>query len=211
MTFLTGDTRSRALIRELRQLGWGRMVIERRITPYPREPWGFDNGAFGAWNNAVAWDGREYLDRLAEAGTYKTHPFLAVVPDKVADPDSLRFSLGWRERVDAYAFPWFLAVQDGMGETEVAAALRGEAFAGVFLGGTKRWKRATAARWLQVARRAGVRAHYARCSGADDLRHAQRLGYDSADSAFILWTRERFATFARLWGGSPELQGSLFS
>jgi hypothetical protein len=46
MIFITGDTRSRKMVALLQKHGMGRMVIDRAITPYPGEPWAFDNGAY---------------------------------------------------------------------------------------------------------------------------------------------------------------------
>ena len=200
MVFLTGYTSDTRYLHTMQELGWGRMLCERYGPPaWAGEPLGVDNGAFTAWNDARERDWREYLEMLAVVGGYGVTPYLAVVPDKVADSDSLRFSMAWLERLSEYPWPWYLAVQDGMTVQQVETVV--PHFAGLFLGGTKRWKRATARQWAQVAHERGLRAHYARCSGEDDLRHAERCAYDSADSTFLLWTRGRFQEFVGWWNG----------
>ena len=64
MTIIVGDTRMITLVRELQERGWGRMWIDRKPTPYPNEPWGFDNGAYRDW---IAGDST--LTAFADAST----------------------------------------------------------------------------------------------------------------------------------------------
>lgn len=212
MHYLTGYTSDGAFVSELKRLGWGRMLCcdgNKIGPPYPGERVGVDNGAFTAWNNCLVWSGLEYLDRLSQIADLCPDPLFSVTPDRVADPDSLRFSLGWVDRMKSLypRWPWYLALQDGMTPEGVAPVVG--RFSGVFLGGTKRWKRRTAKTWAAFAEEHGVRSHYARCSTASDLNHARRCGYHSADSTFLLWTRDRFAAFVREFEGVTPSQGGL--
>jgi hypothetical protein len=194
---LVGDTRSRSLVARLEQLGWGRIWIASKPTPYPGEPWGFDNGAFIAWRNQQPWDADAYLRLLDRAHSIGA-PHLAVVPDKVGDPGSLDFSLSWLERLPS-DWPWYLAVQDGM----VPGAVDLTPFRGVFLGGTNRYK-ATARRWCEAAHTAGLPFHYGRAGTPKKLTHAMQSGCDSLDSAFPLWQLARLDEFIRHAQEGPD-------
>src|SRR5262249_49723462 len=90
------------------------------------------------------------------------------------------------------AWPWYLAVQDGMLPDDVAPEL--ESVAGIFLGGTTAFKR-SALVWAQLAQAHRKRFHYGRAGTLAKVEAAKTAMADSLDSAFPLWTRERFDTF----------------
>jgi len=118
-------------------------------------------------------------------------PALAALPDIVAGGlRSLEFSLAWLERLPDW--PWYLVVQDGMRLEEVEPEL--PSVAGLFLGGTTRFKQ-SALLWARLAHAHGKRFHFARAGTLARIELAQRVGADSLDSSFPLWTRERFDTF----------------
>jgi hypothetical protein len=200
---LVGDTRKTSFLVRIRANGWGRMCLRDLPAPYDGEPWGFDNGAFGAWSLGEPFPTDLFSRRLGRAHTVGT-PYLAVTPDLVAGgEESLEFSLRWRE-VLPNDWPWYLAVQDGMTPERVTAALPG--FAGVFLGGSTKFK-ATAMTWRDVAHRAGLPFHYGRAGVPRKIRHAITSCADSLDSAFPLWSEERFSAFeACILGGDPQMQ-----
>ncbi len=203
-TVLLGDTRSRAILADMQAHGWGRMWVTAPPTEsYAGEPWGFDNGAYGAWVRGIAFPVDDFERRLARAHRMPTLPLVAVTPDIVADgARSLEFSLEWRTQLPD-EWPWYLAVQDGMKEEDVAEAL--PLFAGLILGGTTAFKR-TAGLWCDLAHAAGKRFHYARASLPRRLDHACRVGADSLDTAFPLWTRERLQAFLSHWDHeSPQM------
>lgn len=195
MQVLVGDTRSTALLAELKALGWGRMFAESHPTPWENEPWGFDNGAFAAWQRGQAFPEDRFLRRLDAAEGKALRPYLAVVPDKVAEGNwSLEFSLDWLPKLPS-DWPWYLAVQDGMDPAEVERELG--PFAGIFLGGTTRFK-STAATWRQMAHRNHRMFHFARAGTPNRIQHAAIVGADSLDSSFPLWTNERFREFVQM-------------
>ena len=197
---LVGETRSRANIAALAKLQWGRMFVTQRPTPFPFERWGFDNGAFIAWRNGQPFPESDFLRRVEVAERTNSEPILAVVPDIVAGGcTSLQFSTSWRMsgRLPE-EWPWYLAVQDGMTVADVAPVLH--LFSGIFLGGTDRFK-ATAYRWCQLAHSHQKRFHYARASTPGKLLSAHRVGADSCDSAFPLWTAARMRVFSSRWEG----------
>ena len=207
MHFLTGENGPRNMwLPHLQRLGWGRMFVRYLYEPYPGEPWGLDNGAYGCWLHGRAWDGDAYRRRVEKAAELHGHSpaWLAVLPDVVADPGSLAFSLEWRERLSGIPLPWFLAVQDGMTPEAVAPHLPG--LTGLFLGGTDAFK-ASAATWADLARGAGLRFHYARAGTRRKLAAARAVGADSCDSTRPIRDRTEFRRFERLWThGDPQLE-----
>lgn len=203
---LVGETGSRKIVDRLKELGWGRVYVEKRPIPYMGEPWGFDNAAFLAFKRGEEFPVEAFQRRLAVAIQIGT-PYLAVVPDIVSGGcTSLQFSAEWRTRLQDVAWPWYLAVQDGMNFRDVEPLL-GD-YAGVFLGGSDRFK-LTASGWCNLAHDHGKRFHYARAGTIRKMEHAHRVGADSLDSSFPLWSMDRFKRFA--WaseglGSQQEMQ-----
>jgi hypothetical protein len=202
---LIGDTRSPMNIARLKELGWGRMFAGVKPTPYEGEPWGFDNGAYHNWKHGMPFDAPRFEYRLAVAEELGVVPFLAVVPDIVAAGcSSLAFSLDWvaklrirRAERSLPAWPWYLAVQDGMTIHDVKIFL--PRFDGIFLGGSDSFK-AQAWRWRVFAKDNGMPFHYARAGTLPKLESALKMKADSLDSAYPLWTKKRFAKFQEMYG-----------
>jgi hypothetical protein len=193
---MIAETTCRDYVERIQELGWGRMFCFRKVAPYPGEDWGFDNGAFDAWQHATPFDGIGFQSRVRTVMDSGLIPRVAVVPDIVAAGcESLEFSVDWIERLP-YDWPWYLAVQDGMSLADVAYVLH--FFHGIFLGGTDKFKY-SAHRWCDLAHKHGKKFHYARAGTLTKLRHAIRIGADSLDSSFPLWTKERFDTFVEHW------------
>lgn len=194
---LVGETRSSTNIEHLKRLGWGRMWTERTPSLFEGERWGFDNGAFVAWKRKESFPVDAFQRRLDAAVSIGT-PMLAVCPDIVANGcESLPFSLDWIGRLPSN-WPWYLAVQDGMVCDEVQPHLK--KFSGIFLGGSDKFK-AQAYRWCKLAHSNGLKFHYGRAGTPRKLLSAFKVGADSVDSAFPLWTSERMKTFGSLWEG----------
>lgn len=200
---LVGETRSKSNLAALANLGWGRMFVVQRPTPFPFERWGFDNGAFGGFLRGTGFPEDDFRRRLETAQDGPGDPHLAVAPDIVAGGlQSLDFSLKWRtSELRAIDWPWYLAVQDGMTPADVRPHLH--LFSGIFLGGTDRFK-ATAYRWRTLAHAHQMKFHYARASTPGKLLSAFKIGADSCDSAFPLWTAARMKLFSQRWSGLLE-------
>jgi hypothetical protein len=197
---LVGETRSKRNLEALASLGWGRMFVVRQPSPFPFERWGFDNGAFIAGRKGEPFPESDFLRRLEIAEKTNSDPYLAVTPDIVAGGcTSLHFSTSWRigHRLPD-EWPWYLAVQDGMTVADVEPHLH--LYSGIFLGGTDRFK-ATAYRWCKLAHAHQKKFHYARASTPGKLLSAFRVGADSCDSAFPLWTAARMRIFSKRWQG----------
>ncbi len=159
---------------------------------YPSEVWGFDNGAFVAWTRGNQFPEGVFLRRLDAALRVESDPGVAVCPDIVAGGlRSLEFSVNWLKRLPS-SWPWYLAVQDGMTRDAVLEVVH--LFAGVFLGGTDRFK-LTAYHWSRLAHSAGKKFHYGRAGTLRKIRHAYAVEADSLDSNFPLWTVDRMRVF----------------
>jgi len=214
MIVLVGDTRSSEYVALLQKLGWGRMVIDRKIKPYYKEPWGFDNGAYRDYCAGRTFDRDRYLralEKVIEIANEYHPPYLSVLPDEVgAGMKSLDLSIEWLEtelsRID---LNWYLAIQDGMKLEVVEEVLKNYPnIKGLFLGGTDRFK-STAMIWSWLAHRYGRRFHYARAGTKRKVTHAIFSKADSIDSAVPLWIRSRFRKFftsvRRNWGKRSRL------
>ena len=181
-------------LRKIRSLGWGRMFCQRAITPFEGELHGFDNGAFLDWRAGSAFNEKRFISKYKEAQRFHA-PYIAVTPDLVArGSESLAHSIAWRGRLNNW--PWYLAVQDGMTVEGVRDAL--PLFSGIFLGGTDKFKLG-AFKWCELAHSEGKPFHYARAGTITKLRHAIKIGADSIDSSFPLWTHARFDRFSAQW------------
>lgn len=172
------------------------MWQERPFIPFPNEPWGFDNCAFLHWRRGERFNDDAYRSRLDIA--YKVGlPYIAIVPDEVAGGKaSLERSWSWMAGRDLpNDWPWYLAVQDGMSRRDVEGIIRG-GFRGLFLGGTNKFKQATAWIWAELAHEFGLLFHYGRAGTLRKLDHAKLIEADSLDSAYPLWTKRRLKRFA---------------
>jgi hypothetical protein len=184
---------------------WGRLMVEKLLKPYEGEGWGLDNGAYGAHLRGERFDMdafRAKVDKAVEIPGCE----MGVLPDIVAGgEESLDYSMGELEKLPS--LPWYLVVQDGM-ELQplwgrVVEAAKDPRIIGLFLGGTSRFK-LTAGSWRHVADMVGKKLHYGRCGTPFKVQHAIRVGVDSLDSSFPLWTYERFGIFEQAINGTLE-------
>jgi len=216
MIALTGDTRSSSIVRELRQYGIGRMFIKKAFRPYPNEPWGFDNGAFGDYLAGKEFDIYRYGKSLSKAldMAEKYHPpYMAVLPDIVGGGlRSLELSItAFELKLKWIRFPWYLAVQDGMEHYVKDIELILKAYpeiAGIFLGGTDEFKK-TAPLWSSLAHKLDRRFHYARAGSVKKVREAIKANADSLDSSLPLWSGEKLKRFLKAL--NPTMELPLFS
>lgn len=170
----------------LAKYGWGRMW-STRVTLNPEElvegePIGFDNGAYLAWDKESPLEWRDFPESkfLRRLERLPRTPHVAVAPDlPMGGRSSLEFSLWWLGSLPE-SFPWYLAVQDGMDEDDVASNLGN--FTGLFLGGSDAIKK-DAFRWCQLAKAHGKKFHYGRASTYRRVRDARLIGADSIDSS----------------------------
>ena len=189
-----GQTRSRALIRRLERHGIGECVQPDEFPPR-RTPWFLDNGAFRAYSGEKPWDESRFASVLDEACCHQPAPDFVVAPDIVAGGlASLELSISWARACSVLA-PVYLAVQDGMDSAALDRALEQADFAGVFLGGSMPWKRATGANWVQLAHQRGLRCHVGRAGTARMVAWVRSIGADSLDSSLPLWSLDNLSRF----------------
>ncbi len=204
MIVFVGESNSKSIRSFCAEHGWGIIYVTRQ--PKKDEKlWAFDNGGYLDWVNGREFGRDRYLRALETAMNHSHPPYMAVVPDLVGrGQESLDFSMRWLEELPA-GWPWYLALQDGMGVWEVGQVTH--RFEGLFLGGTDAFKR-EADDWKCVAAIAGLRFHYARAGTERKIKHAIRIKADSLDSSFPLWTFGRMRRMEYLvndWVGREPL------
>lgn len=198
-----GLTRDTKMVEALRAAGIGRIQQRGQLDMnalWAGERWALDNGAFTDWTGGKPFDEEQWCRDVDAVFKSEHWPTLVVCPDLVAQGErSLDFSLGWAARLPK-KFTLYLAVQDGMREESVRLAFSERWFRGLFLGGSDKFKNNEALKWCELAHNSGVPAHYGRASTPRKIAHARECGYDSLDSSFPLWTRDRFSQFLMLVG-----------
>jgi hypothetical protein len=200
MMLYAGNARATETRAKLKEMGAG-IMHSGGFRSYRDLPFCIDNGAFGAWlrkEKPRPWDFIQLCKRYYHEGMI---PDFVVVPDIVAGgPDSLRFSLQYSNSFPP-GFKRYLAVQDGMSETEVANHLI--LYEGLFVGGTKKWKMATSRIWVKLSHRVGKKCHVGRIGIKKEIEWAMGIGVDSIDSTS--WGR------AGSWHHVEDLHPSPFS
>ena len=169
----------------LERLGHGQLMNRLRFAgcserTIPRGSWVFDNGAWKDFidNQTFGWEQFWWcMDKLRQLPEERW-PEWCTCPDTVGDPGSLNMSLEWLQRLPP-EFRWYFAVQNGMDEDRVEYWL--DEFSGIFVGGTREWKLATAPRWVELAHQHGKQCHIGRVNGPRWLQWAIDIGADSVD------------------------------
>lgn len=210
MRAYVGQTRAAELVRELTELGIGECVVRGQL-PARRPIYFYDNGAFVDFMHKRPFGiGQFMADMRALRAGGKGHrrtgrmiplakPQFIVLPDIVAQgPESLAESESWVAACEGIA-PLYLAVQNGMREADVEKALR-PSIRGLFVGGDLTWKFETAPHWTAMAHAKGLAVHVGRVGTVARVEWARRIGVDSIDSSFPLWTRDRMTEFVAALG-----------
>lgn len=200
MRAYTGQTRSASLIKRLTEGGIGECTCRGEMPPR-RTPWFYDNGAFKDWRNGQEFNTVRFMRDMSKITTdiekgWNTAPDFIVVPDLVAaGVESLDESNGWLEWLKDRNVPLYLAVQDGMTTEDVAPLIEFQNYGGIFVGGTVKWKRETAAVWCELAAWMSVPAHIGRCGTDKKVLWAHSIGASSIDSSFPLWCSDHMNKF----------------
>jgi len=197
MIAYTGQTRSRALLARLANLGIGECAVRGEL-PARRAPFFHDNGAFRDWKAGQPFNVGRWLRDMRWMNYRGVRPDFVVVPDIVAGGTrSLEWSAMWRDEVPEH-YPAYLAVQDSMSEADVLSHL--PAYHGIFVGGSLSWKLATGATWVRLAHRYRRRCHIGRVGTAARVAWARSIGADSIDSCLPLRHEEHLEAFVAALG-----------
>lgn len=86
------STRTRRNVEALRQAGWRLLLTPDACTLHAGFRYAVDNGAWGCKQRGVPFDAPAFVDLVERFGGGAD---FVVVPDIVASPDSLEFSLSW--------------------------------------------------------------------------------------------------------------------
>jgi len=193
MIFFVGATGKKTFVSTMKRLGIGRLFSKNVLTTYENEIWGLDNDAYSAWKNNRVWDASLYMKNVEKCLKKMSSPYLSVIPDKPAQPDSLEFSLAWLDSGDLPGnWNWYLCLQDHMSYGDVECALDDyPQIKGLFLGGTDGFKSVWAEDFCKLAHQEKRKFHYGRTSSITKIVHANNIGCDSCDSSFFLWTQAR--------------------
>lgn len=169
-------------------------------TPHLFNKWFFDNGAFSDWKKGKMFNSSKFFNRIEQiesmiAQNSVTRPQFIVIPDQVAGGMksffiSRAYLHGLKE--DYPENKYYLAVQDGMrmhyiedGKPSVYSVefqlMRGN-LSGIFVGGTKEWKKETGAQWCDLAHKYGVQCHAGGVGSKKMYVWAKLCGFDSVDS-----------------------------
>lgn len=158
------------------------------------EPYIVDNGAFAAHKHDREWNPGEFREMLEWTANHQRDPDFVVVPDVVGDAEATyERSAEWADRIP---FITYQPVQDGMEpETTIRFAIEHNA-EGIFVGGSKVWKKRTAHEWVRVCHRELLKCHIAR---PWDYFACYKMGADSLDTTSVVawsnWDRlRRFET-----------------
>jgi len=208
MMVYTGGVGGQAL-EQLRRFERG-MLVSPRAWRRPIEgiPWALDNAAYRSYLRGEPWAEEPFVklffdeDYYGEGKLYVESygvglPRFAVVPDIVCGGnESLEFSRDWFDRLP-HDLRWYLAVQPGMREEDVAEAweeaeeLSGLCLAGIFVGGTLDYKWRTIEQWRRFTHERDAALHVGGLSSLKALVRVELAGADSVDSTAFA----RFGTF----------------
>ena len=138
-----------------------------------------DNGAFGCFKSGKPFNDLLFLENVKRINQLNLKPLFIVCPDIVAGGlESLEFSLSWRDRIDYDSIAF--VVQDGMEFKHIKPII--EEYQYLFVGGSVKWKWATAEGWVKFSHDNGKPCHIGQCGKLWMLRAAKRFKADSVDS-----------------------------
>ncbi|MBS2132076.1 hypothetical protein KEX41_28220 (plasmid) [Burkholderia thailandensis] len=170
-------TGTRRNLQALRAAGWRLLVSAAGVLRAEGMRYALDNGAWSAHQQERAFDEDAFLRALDKVGERADW---IVLPDIVAGGlRSLDYSLTWLERLRGFPRQLLIAVQDGVEIDDVREFL--SPAIGIFVGGTTRWKEATAGAWGSVARRRNCYLHVGRVNSVRRIRICAAAGANSID------------------------------
>jgi hypothetical protein len=156
-------------------------------------PYVLDNGAWSAHQAGQPWPEAPLLRLLDRVSRLERGPEWVVLPDIVgAGLASLYKSKRWHDAHGGLASRWLLAVQDGMSVSQVARTLDDHGLAGIFVGGTTRWKWESLPDWAALGLDKRLLVHVGRVNSLHRAQLCRDIGVSSIDGSSV----SRFAVNA---------------
>ncbi|WP_202932739.1 hypothetical protein [Halorussus salinus] len=176
------------------------------MTPHD-VPYFVDNGAYSG-----KFDMDEWLDTLEKAKTEMPRwPDFIVWPDVHGDAEATRELCESLFHRDAPLLPRrqdfnrYVAFQPGLSIDELFEFATDMLADGIFVGGSKRWKRAHGPEIVARAHDEGLQVHVGNPGGEDGLVWAYQTGFDSADTTTV-FQNEYWHYLERLEEATEETQ-----
>jgi hypothetical protein len=212
-----GVTRKFDFVLELRRRHIGRMFVRKSVKKFTQkllppwmhrsgaferwqlfqgERWAYDNGAFADAQAKQKFNERVFFHDIDFMMEFPHRPYLVIAPDRwQGGMKSFDMTLSYADRLPT-ELPWYFAAQDGQDIESVREVLLDPLlpFRGLFLGGSDKFK-GEAYDWVMMGHECGVPVHFGRASTPKKMAYAHNIGCDSFDTAFPLWTAERFQEF----------------
>lgn len=174
-------TGTRANLDALRVAGWRLIVSARGVLRTEGFPYALDNGAWTAHQRGEPLDEVAFgaaLDKLGADADF------VVVPDVVGDWDGTRRLADiWLPRLRGAGLRRLVVAQDGA-TPETLGPYLGFGV-GVFVGGSTRWKEASAGWCCALARARGAYAHVGRVNTMRRIKVCAAAGADSFDGSGV--------------------------
>lgn len=165
----------------LRAHGWRLLVSAAGVWRTEGFSYALDNGAWSSFQQGIPFDEGRFAGLLTKLGSAADW---CVVPDIVAGGlASLELSMCWLPRVLDACPVALVAVQDGMGASDVAPLLGPRV--GIFVGGSTEWKLATMRDWGALGRKAGCWTHVGRVNSRRRIALCAEAGAQSFDGTSV--------------------------
>lgn len=182
-------TGTRRNIAALKAAGWGWMVgpLDHGGDDMFGMPWALDNGAWPAFSQGIEWDREAFLRALDRHGSGAD---FIVIPDVVADREaSLQLTQQWLPlllaRADLGDAQLLIAVQDGMGMSEIGRLAQMDERIGIFIGGSTDWKLQAIIPWGRWAKERGLYCHVGRVNTSRRIALCAAANADSFDGTSV--------------------------
>jgi hypothetical protein len=164
-------------------MGWRLLVSATGVWSTHGFRWALDNGAWTAHNQGLPFNTEKFLGVLEWSRQQETVPDWIVVPDILGSLESIEFSRSWFPLVLKYTSLPLIAVQDGMVPADIDEFV--SQGAGVFLGGTTKYKLGTMRSWGDYCKERKVYYHVGRVNTQRRIWACVAAGADSFDGTSV--------------------------
>lgn len=191
-------------IEKCNRLNVGLLMVAHWRNPDRWPYFAIDNGCYSAYQRGVPWDASPFMKILHRCRTENRIPDFIVLPDKVANPESLAFSKVWLPVMESMypEFPRYLAVQNGMEPSKLKDEIDINRIQGIFVGGTMDWKLENLKIWVTFAHSNGLECHVGRIGPIQRMLLCEIAGADSIDST--TWVQRKGGVKRYIGGYSAQ-------